>query len=77
MDNLRHYIDLVEGNWKRAEMKSELGNEASNNYGVVIGDSKSFWKVFGSKAQADRVVAALKGKGKDAVAIQTAAPVTK
>jgi shikimate kinase len=63
--------------FKRRELSYELGKEGPNNYGIVFKGQKKFWKVVSSKKLADRVVATLKRRGKDADVIQTAAQTTE
>ena len=63
--------------FKRYELSRELGKEGSNNYAIMIGNQKKFFKVVRSKKLADKIVAKLAIRGKDARVVLTAAPVTE
>ena len=63
--------------FKKRELRYELGKEGPNNYAIMFKGKKTFWKVVSSKRLADRIVATLKSKGKDAKVSLTAAPVTE
>ena len=63
--------------FKKRELRYELGKEGPNNYAIMFKGKKTFWKVVSSKSLADRIVATLKSKGKDAKVSLTAAPVTE
>lgn len=63
--------------FKRRELSYELGKEGPNNYGILFKGQKKFWKVVQSKKLADRMVATLKRRGKDADVLQTAARTTE
>jgi shikimate kinase len=63
--------------FKRRELSYELGKEGPNNYGIIFKGQKKFWKVVQSKKLADRMVATLKRRGKDADVLQTAARTTE
>jgi len=63
--------------FKRRELSYELGKEGPNNYGIIFKGEKKFWKVVSSKKLADRMVATLKRRGKDADVLQTAAQTTE
>lgn len=63
--------------FKRREIARELGKEGPNNYAIMFKGKKTFWKVVRSKKLADKIVATLKRRGKDAKVVLTAAPVTE
>ena len=63
--------------FKRREIAQELEREGSNNYAIMFKGKKTFWKVVRSKRLADKMVATLKRKGRDAKVVLTAAPVSE
>lgn len=63
--------------FKRREIAQELEKEGSNNYAIMFKGKKTFWKVVRSKRLADKMVATLKRKGRDAKVVLTAAPVSE
>jgi len=63
--------------FKRREIAQELGKEGPNNYAIMFKGKKTFWKVVSSKRLADKIVATLKRKGKDAKVVLTAADVSE
>ena len=63
--------------FKRREIAQELGKEGPNNYAIMFKGKKTFWKVVSSKRLADKIVATLKRKGRDAKVVLTAGPVSE
>ena len=65
---------MMKNEFKQNELRHELRHEPANNFAVAI-DGKT-WKVFASRAVANKVAATLKFKGKAATVYVTGASVS-
>lgn len=63
-------------NNKYKELSYELRGE-KNNYAIIVGNSKNFWKVVSSKKRADALANSIRKKGKKVKVTPVAFPVTE